>query len=104
MFSSGDLALWLRGGDLEANVGALVDLVTSGDIRIVTVLDEFTVERGHTEFNDSIWPARRDADDGADLGIDDGARPLCAITSPCSVSKKGNAARLAPDGEVPNKR
>lgn len=49
MFSSSDLALWLYSGDLEANAGALVDLVMSGDVKIVTVLDQFTVIRGHYE-------------------------------------------------------
>ena len=46
--SPGDLALWLR-DNLALNVDALTDLVLSGDVKIVSTLDEFTVMRGHYE-------------------------------------------------------
>jgi hypothetical protein len=44
--SRADLAAWLN-SDLLANVDAMIDLIASGDIVIVSLLDEFTVAAGH---------------------------------------------------------
>ena len=63
--SPGDLALWLR-DNLALNVDALTDLVLSGDVKIVSTLDEFTVMRGHYESEIRIRSARLRADDGID--------------------------------------
>jgi hypothetical protein len=46
--SCDDLATWLR-SDLLANADAMIDLIDSGDIKIVTMLDQFTVVRAHNE-------------------------------------------------------
>jgi hypothetical protein len=42
------LSAWLE-GDLNANVGAMVDLLNSGDLAIVSVGDLFTVVLAHEE-------------------------------------------------------